>query len=264
MESTATRADLNWPPDWKPVSWWELRASYSYLNMDLKNKSWSNDPGTVAGDEGSTPRNQLVIQSLVTLPKKLNSIRPSLCRGAARPGGSKLRDSGREVGLALCPAIATVRDRQKPVAATLRPVRRRPRRPGSSEERRLRKPGMAAGRLTSTRTSPALICATHKTGGTPPPRDARLSHTRPSTASQVVARGDALAFHAHRGCSAPHRLQRRGQKKPTQYQVEATYLYNFSQFVAWPPSPATATSSFNICVLGQDPFGSTLANILAD
>jgi len=56
----------------------------------------------------------------------------------------------------------------------------------------------------------------------------------------------------------------RGQKKPTQYQVEATYLYNFSQFVAWPPSPATATSSFNICVLGQDPFGSTLANILAD
>jgi iron complex outermembrane receptor protein len=58
-------------PDWKPVSWWELRASYSYLNMDLKNKSWSNDPGSVAGDEGSTPRNQLVIQSLVTLPKKL-------------------------------------------------------------------------------------------------------------------------------------------------------------------------------------------------
>jgi hypothetical protein len=39
--------------------------------MDLKNKSWSNDPGTVAGDEGSTPRNQLVTQSLVTLPKKL-------------------------------------------------------------------------------------------------------------------------------------------------------------------------------------------------
>ena len=58
-------------PDWKPVSWWELRASYSYLNMDLKTKPWSNDPSSVAGDEGSTPRNQLVIQSFVNLPKRL-------------------------------------------------------------------------------------------------------------------------------------------------------------------------------------------------
>ena len=58
-------------PDWRPVSWWELRASYSYLNMDLKNKPWSNDPSSVSGDEGSTPRNQVVIQSFVKLPKKL-------------------------------------------------------------------------------------------------------------------------------------------------------------------------------------------------
>jgi hypothetical protein len=52
------------------------------------------------------------------------------------------------------------------------------------------------------------------------------------------------------------------QQKPTQYQVEATYLYNFSQFVAWPPSAAATANSFNICVLGQDPFGPALANIL--
>jgi iron complex outermembrane recepter protein len=58
-------------PDWKPASWWELRASYAYLNMDLKNKPWSNDPSSVAGDEGSTPRNQLVMQSLLNLPRKL-------------------------------------------------------------------------------------------------------------------------------------------------------------------------------------------------
>jgi iron complex outermembrane receptor protein len=58
-------------PDWKPVSGWELRASYSYLNMDLKRKPWSNDPSSVAGDEGSTPRNQLVLQSFVKLPKRL-------------------------------------------------------------------------------------------------------------------------------------------------------------------------------------------------
>jgi iron complex outermembrane recepter protein len=58
-------------PDWKPVSWWELRASYAYLDMDLKNKPGSNDPGSAAGYEGSTPRNQLVIQSLVNLHKRL-------------------------------------------------------------------------------------------------------------------------------------------------------------------------------------------------
>jgi uncharacterized protein DUF4154 len=56
----------------------------------------------------------------------------------------------------------------------------------------------------------------------------------------------------------------RAQEKPTQYQVEATYLYNFSQFVAWPAAAATAANSFNICVLGQDPFGPALANIVAD
>ncbi len=58
-------------PDWRPVRWWELRASYSYLNLDLKNKPSSNDPSSVFGDEGSTPRNQVVIQSFVRLPKKL-------------------------------------------------------------------------------------------------------------------------------------------------------------------------------------------------
>jgi iron complex outermembrane receptor protein len=58
-------------PDWKPVNGWELRASYSYLNMDLKNKPGSNDPTSVGGDEGSSPRHQVVIQSFVKLPKKL-------------------------------------------------------------------------------------------------------------------------------------------------------------------------------------------------
>ncbi|MGA8152218.1 MAG: TonB-dependent receptor [Terriglobales bacterium] len=58
-------------PDWKPVSWWELRPSYAYLNMDLKNKPGSNDPTSIPGYEGSTPRHQVVIQSFVNLPKKL-------------------------------------------------------------------------------------------------------------------------------------------------------------------------------------------------
>jgi iron complex outermembrane receptor protein len=58
-------------PDWKPVNGWELRASYSYLDMELENKPGSNDPTSVGGYEGSSPRHQVAIQSFVNLPKKL-------------------------------------------------------------------------------------------------------------------------------------------------------------------------------------------------
>jgi len=53
--------------------------------------------------------------------------------------------------------------------------------------------------------------------------------------------------------------------KPTEYQVKATYLYNFSRFVEWPSKVTQAQSDpFVICVLGQDPFGPALNAILAD
>lgn len=58
-------------PDWKPTNWWELRVAYSYLNLNLEDKPDSNDPTSVAGYEGSTPRNQVAIQSFLNLPKKL-------------------------------------------------------------------------------------------------------------------------------------------------------------------------------------------------
>jgi hypothetical protein len=44
-----------------------------------------------------------------------------------------------------------------------------------------------------------------------------------------------------------------------EYAVKATYLYKFAPFVEWPPSAfASTASSFNICILGADPFGGTL------
>jgi len=51
------------------------------------------------------------------------------------------------------------------------------------------------------------------------------------------------------------------QPRPTEYQVEATYLYNFGKFVQWPAG--ASGSSFAICVLGQDPFGPVLDATLA-
>ena|ERR1700734_527596 len=55
-----------------------------------------------------------------------------------------------------------------------------------------------------------------------------------------------------------------GQQKPSEYQVEAAYLYNFGRFIEWPAKGATAQgSSFTICVLGEDPFGQALDATLA-
>jgi hypothetical protein len=48
------------------------------------------------------------------------------------------------------------------------------------------------------------------------------------------------------------------QAQPTtEYEVKAAYLANFPKFVEWPVRVAKS-ESFNICVLGQDPFGAAL------
>lgn len=52
--------------------------------------------------------------------------------------------------------------------------------------------------------------------------------------------------------------------KPTEYEVKATYLYNFSRFVEWPAQALQAQSdSFTICVLGDNPFGPALKATVA-
>lgn len=44
-----------------------------------------------------------------------------------------------------------------------------------------------------------------------------------------------------------------------EYVIKAAYLYKFTPFVAWPASAFAAPSSpFYVCVLGADPFGSSL------
>ena len=45
--------------------------------------------------------------------------------------------------------------------------------------------------------------------------------------------------------------------KPTEYEVEAAYLSNFGRFVEW-PARSTPGEPFNVCILGQDPFGPLL------
>lgn len=49
----------------------------------------------------------------------------------------------------------------------------------------------------------------------------------------------------------------------SEYDVEAAYLYNFGRFVRWPDS-AQKDPTFDICILGDDPFGGTLDKLIAD
>jgi hypothetical protein len=46
--------------------------------------------------------------------------------------------------------------------------------------------------------------------------------------------------------------------KPSEYDVEAAYLFNFSKFITWPADRGPHGGSILICVLGDDPFGPIL------
>jgi hypothetical protein len=43
-----------------------------------------------------------------------------------------------------------------------------------------------------------------------------------------------------------------------EYKIKAGYLYNFTKFITW---PETKSPTFNLCLLGNDPFGSVIEPI---
>lgn len=51
--------------------------------------------------------------------------------------------------------------------------------------------------------------------------------------------------------------------QPTEYEVKAVFLFNFSQFVDWPPAAfPDPQSPLVIGVLGEDPFGAMLDGVV--
>ena len=51
----------------------------------------------------------------------------------------------------------------------------------------------------------------------------------------------------------------RAQAQSREYQLKAAFLFNFAQFVKWPPGAfLTADAPFDIGILGDDPFGPAL------
>jgi hypothetical protein len=50
---------------------------------------------------------------------------------------------------------------------------------------------------------------------------------------------------------------------PSEYQVKAAFVLNFTKFVAWPSSAFDGPSApLSICVLGEDPFGSDIDEVV--
>lgn len=48
------------------------------------------------------------------------------------------------------------------------------------------------------------------------------------------------------------------ESSSVEYKIKAGYLYNFTKFVTWPEDNS---DTFNICILGDDPFGDLLTPI---
>jgi len=62
---------------------------------------------------------------------------------------------------------------------------------------------------------------------------------------------------------APALLSQEGTES-LEYQVKAAFLLNFTKFIEWPPSAFRQSDSpVSICILGADPFGSTLDRMLS-
>jgi hypothetical protein len=50
-----------------------------------------------------------------------------------------------------------------------------------------------------------------------------------------------------------------------EYQLKAAFLFNFAKFIDWPTSSfASPRSDFSICILGVDPFGRAMEDLLQD
>jgi iron complex outermembrane receptor protein len=60
-------------PDWKPAAWWQLKGSYSYLHLRTHDKPGYTDTGTVTLYNGSSPHHEVVVQSLLNLPKRFEA-----------------------------------------------------------------------------------------------------------------------------------------------------------------------------------------------
>ncbi|HEY6466424.1 MAG TPA: TonB-dependent receptor [Candidatus Acidoferrales bacterium] len=62
-------------PDWKPFDWWELKGAYSYLHLYVHGMAGAAGMYNIlitASDNGSSPHQQMAMQSRFDLPRKFD------------------------------------------------------------------------------------------------------------------------------------------------------------------------------------------------
>ena len=47
----------------------------------------------------------------------------------------------------------------------------------------------------------------------------------------------------------------------SEYRIKAAFLYNFSRFTNWPDETTSDSAGFNLCVIGNNPFGDALDSL---
>ena len=67
-----TTRGFEFAPEWRPKPFWRLRASYSFLQMEIEKAHNSQDVGSAPVIEGSSPRHQVIAQSGVDFAKKFS------------------------------------------------------------------------------------------------------------------------------------------------------------------------------------------------
>jgi iron complex outermembrane receptor protein len=63
-------AGIEIAPDWKPTSWLELKGSYSYLHLFVKDRPGFTDTTNTAADNGSSPHHEVTVQSRFNILRK--------------------------------------------------------------------------------------------------------------------------------------------------------------------------------------------------
>jgi hypothetical protein len=59
-------------------------------------------------------------------------------------------------------------------------------------------------------------------------------------------------------------LSTAARSQSLEYEIKAAFLYNFARFVTWPPDAfASSEAPLSICILGEDPFGPRLDELVA-
>jgi iron complex outermembrane receptor protein len=61
---------VEFAPDWKITPWWEIRAAYSYLHIDLHDQTGFTDKTTLTLLHGSSPNSQAFLHSQFNLPRR--------------------------------------------------------------------------------------------------------------------------------------------------------------------------------------------------